>query len=432
MEPSPAVNASEAVSGKVLDVHQSSEFLVLMSTFMVVALIGNTMVLLMIWRSGGCRRPVSIFVVSLALGDIMIAVLSMSTEIFWEWIGQGAYGNIVCKLSTYIQCLLFVGTSFILVSMSFDRYEAICKPLVFSRSVQRSRKMILVSFLLAALVAIPQLFIFLQVEVGVDGEGKSHMACRSHGYTASWQRKLNVTWLAICVFVAPLCFMTLCGYKIARAVWRTSSPNPRDAAAPLMIIRQNNASSPNSNHLKSRKTMLSQAKTKTIQLTVCILLAHLICWTPYFTVNLLNVWTDYRMKDQIPRAVGSLAQCAAWFSSCVNPLIYALFNLSVQKLQASCCRKGNVVQPPGTPVQLRLKFSCLDGSSGASVVNGAATARRTITLSNFSQKTKGKMTLYAPSLQPSPSRSPSAMVRLLPSATSLDVFVPHNGSFRSI
>ena len=97
------------------------------------------------------------------IGDIMIAVLSMSTEIFWEMIGEGPYGNITCKISTYIQCLLFVGTSFILVSMSFDRYEAICKPLAFSRSTQRSRKIILLSFFLAALVAIPQLFIFMQV-----------------------------------------------------------------------------------------------------------------------------------------------------------------------------------------------------------------------------------------------------------------------------
>ena len=99
------------------------------------------------------------------LADILIAVLSMSTELLWEAFGEWIFGNFACKLGTYIQCLLFINTSSILISMSYDRYEAICKPMAFSRSLTRSRRMIGVSWVLAALLAIPQLFIFVQVSL---------------------------------------------------------------------------------------------------------------------------------------------------------------------------------------------------------------------------------------------------------------------------
>ena len=256
------------------------------------------------------------------------------------------------------------------------------------------------------------------------------LACRSHGYTASWQRKLNVTWLAICVFVAPLCFMTLFGYKITRAVWHTSSPDSNGTCGPLM--RRNTSS--NFNQLNKR-TMLSQAKMKTIQLTVCILLAHFCCWTPYFSVNLMNVWTDYKMKEEIPRAVGIVAQSAAWLSSCINPLIYGFFHMSVEKLKkaCTCCRETCAEEQPTTPPQFRVKFGNLDGSSGATGINGERTPRRTITLSTFSDRTKLKMkkSSYSLSGDRLMLRSPSTMVKFSPTALSLDMFVPKKSSVRS-
>ena len=95
----------------------------------------------------------------------MTALLSISTEMYWDSLGEGQLGNVTCKLSAYIQCLLFIGSAFILVAMSHDCYEAICKPMSITRSVYRSRVMVLLSFLFAAVLSIPQLFIFLQVKI---------------------------------------------------------------------------------------------------------------------------------------------------------------------------------------------------------------------------------------------------------------------------
>lgn len=49
------------------------------------------------------------------LADILIAMLSMSTELLWEAFGEWIFGNFACKFSTYVQCLLFISTSSILM-----------------------------------------------------------------------------------------------------------------------------------------------------------------------------------------------------------------------------------------------------------------------------------------------------------------------------
>ncbi|GAV00691.1 hypothetical protein RvY_11504 [Ramazzottius varieornatus] len=307
----------------------------IMSFFMTVALLGNTVVLAYLCKTHGGKRPVTIFVMSLAITDICIALFSMSTEILWEAFGEWIFGNFTCKLSTYVQCLLFASTAFILMSMSFDRYEAICKPMAFTRTLSRSRRMVLLSWMLAAIVAIPQIFIFLQVTVGEHEDGTPKYACKSKGYTAEWQRKLYVTWLASYVFVIPLCFVAYCYIRIAMVIWRTT--NQPSLGRSKNIRRPNGAITVDGS--------VEKAKTRTVQITICILSCYIFCWTPYFSVTLLNVWTNYRYKDYIPPAVRMMAQCLAWFSSCVNPFIYAIFNMPV-KAMFNRCRAGSAQQKP--------------------------------------------------------------------------------------
>ncbi|OQV20648.1 putative Vasopressin V1a receptor [Hypsibius exemplaris] len=322
---------------------QSEEVLqmVLLSFFMIIALVGNTSVLIYLYKTQGCQRPVTIFVMSLAISDILIAIFSMSTELIWDAFGGWILGAFACKLITYVQCLLFATTAFILMSMSFDRYEAICKPMAFSRTISRSRKMIVASWILAIIVAIPQLFIFLQVTDGTYPDGTAKYACKSQGYSAPWQRKLYVSWLASYVFVVPLCFVAFCYIKIALVVWRSTNQHVQltngggsTGGSESVALRRNNVTVDGS---------VERAKVRTIQITICILSCYMFCWAPYFTMTLLNVWTDYRYRKVIPPAVRTLAQCLAWFSSCVNPIIYVIFNMPI-KAMFDRCVKGKSAQ----------------------------------------------------------------------------------------
>ncbi|GAU96182.1 hypothetical protein RvY_07666-2 [Ramazzottius varieornatus] len=199
-----------------------------MGIFMFFAVVGNSAVLITLFKARAWRRPVSSFIVSLAISDLSIAVLSMTTEVFWDLPGGWLLGNAGCKLLTYIQCILFASTAFIHMSISIDRFEAICKPVIFSQRYLRNRKMIGMSWLMAFVISVPQLFVFLEVESADSDRNRVVHLCRSDGYTAEWQRKIYVTWNAGLFFLLPLVCITFCYSKIACAVWTYDKPVIKD------------------------------------------------------------------------------------------------------------------------------------------------------------------------------------------------------------
>ncbi|OQV21500.1 putative Vasopressin V1a receptor [Hypsibius exemplaris] len=320
----------------------------LMSLFMVIALLGNSAMLVVLFRSRKRRqRSVHAFFISLAASDILIAIFSMPTEVFWDVFGGWLFGNAACKMLTYLQCILFASTAFIHMSISFDRYEAVCKPMFFAERSARNRWMIGWSWLLALIVAVPQLFIFLEVETGTRADGTRIHACRSGGYTAEWQRKLYVTWNTFYMFLVPLCIMSFCYLRIAGVVWRYDGKNSTLEQASLNA----HFGDPSSRTTGKRSNTFTPAKLKTIQVTVCVVFSYTFCWIPYFTVALLNVWSDYRYKEQINSSlVGPLAQCLCWFSSCINPFIYGFFSLPRHYRRKPCglvvcCRDAQFKSP---------------------------------------------------------------------------------------
>lgn len=76
---------------------------------------------------------------------------------------------------------------------------------------------------------------------------------------------------------------------------------------------------------------MSRARVRTIQMTLCIVCSFVACWTPYFTVHLIHIWSEYRYK--MPEIVYVIAETMALVNSAINPLLYACFNAST-----SCCR----------------------------------------------------------------------------------------------
>lgn len=68
-----------------------------------------------------CR--VHTFLVNLAVGDVMVCVFTMTTEIAFVAFGEWRFGNVGCKLSVYAQIVTLASTTFLLTAMSVDRYQ---------------------------------------------------------------------------------------------------------------------------------------------------------------------------------------------------------------------------------------------------------------------------------------------------------------------
>jgi len=69
------------------------------------------------------RRRISAFLVNLAVADLMVCFVTMTTEILFVAFGQWVLGPAGCKLVVYGQIVTLASTTFLLTAMSIDSYQ---------------------------------------------------------------------------------------------------------------------------------------------------------------------------------------------------------------------------------------------------------------------------------------------------------------------
>ncbi|XP_052129127.1 alpha-2A adrenergic receptor-like [Frankliniella occidentalis] len=108
----------------------------------------------------------------------------------------------------------------------------------------------------------------------------------------------------------------------------------------------------------SSRGIIPRAKIKTVKMTLVIVFVFVLCWSPYFVLNLLQVY-DGIPRTQTNIAVASFVQSLAPLNSAANPLIYCLFSTHI-------CRTLRKVPPFTWVLALRESPAAVpDHNSGA-------------------------------------------------------------------
>jgi len=84
---------------------------------------------------------------SLLLLDLSVGLLNVLTDIVWRSTVAWRAGNLACKVIRFSQAVVTYSSTYVLVAMSIDRYDAIRHPMNFSKSCKLSRRV--ESFLIA-------------------------------------------------------------------------------------------------------------------------------------------------------------------------------------------------------------------------------------------------------------------------------------------
>ncbi|KAM3936266.1 olfactory receptor 1M1-like [Leptodactylus fuscus] len=112
--------------------------LVLAFTMFIVystALVVNGAVILLIFISHHLHQPMYIFIVNLALSDLLFDTITLPKFIAKYWFQAGRLSFFECFLQLFFVHWLGSLDSFLLMVMAGDRYVAICKPLRYSSIV---------------------------------------------------------------------------------------------------------------------------------------------------------------------------------------------------------------------------------------------------------------------------------------------------------
>uniref|UniRef100_A0A087XZI9 Arginine vasopressin receptor 2 n=1 Tax=Poecilia formosa TaxID=48698 RepID=A0A087XZI9_POEFO len=394
---------------------------VVLAVILLLALVGNGLVLVVLLRRKQNHSPLHQFMLNLCVADLVVALFQVLPQLVWDARGRFPGPDFLCRLVKYLQVLGMFASSYMIVAMTVDRHYAICCPLQAHRSgaTKRWNTLILLAWSLSLLLSFPQVFIFSRSEVA-----PGVYECWGH-FAPPWGLKAYVTWMTLAIFIIPVLIITFCQVRIFKEIHQSlyRRSERRLSPTPLPLSRQDRQSggevhvyssgasmlvflivcfviehgfqqlsgtfpdkvqtfSPvlrsgslmqttfntkiekNSvptisysgngcNKLEVRRVDILQsdptappavgsthphkasvarggevtaAMSKTVKMTLVIVLVYSICWAPFFSVQLWAAWDpDPPQRD----TAFTLLMLLASLNSCTNPWIYSAFSSSV-------------------------------------------------------------------------------------------------------
>uniref|UniRef100_A0A3B4H622 Vasopressin V2 receptor n=1 Tax=Pundamilia nyererei TaxID=303518 RepID=A0A3B4H622_9CICH len=290
---------------------------VVLAVILVMALLGNGLVLVVLLRRRRHHNPLHQFMLNLCVADLVVALFQVLPQLVWDAKGRFPGPDFLCRLVKYLQVLGMFASSYIIVAMTVDRHYAICCPLQAHRSgaTKRWNSFIVLAWVLSLLLSLPQVFIFSRSELA-----PGVYECWGN-FAESWGLKAYVTWMTLAIFILPVLIITICQVRIFKEIHnnlylKSDYPTPPSAAC-----------SPHPTKLPPvRGGEVTAAMSKTVRMTLVIVLVYSLCWAPFFSVQLWAAWDPDPPQNGV---AFTLLMLLASLNSCTNPWIYSAFSSSV-------------------------------------------------------------------------------------------------------
>uniref|UniRef100_A0A8B9VDU6 Arginine vasopressin receptor 1B n=1 Tax=Anas zonorhyncha TaxID=75864 RepID=A0A8B9VDU6_9AVES len=304
-----------------------------LATILVVATVGNTGVLLALYRLRRKMSRMHLFVLHLGLSDLGVALFQVLPQMIWEVTYRFLGPDPLCRAVKYLQVLSMFASTYMLLAMTLDRYVAVCHPLrTLQQPSRRAYAMIGATWLLSSLLSLPQVFIFSLREVR---QGSGVLDCWAD-FRYPWGARAYITWTTLCIFILPVGILTVCYslicYEICKNLkGKTQSCAPSmggpTAAPPAPCSSEKGGQCPGGqpSRVSSVRT-ISRAKIRTVKMTFVIVVAYVACWAPFFSMQMWSVWDEDAPDDESTNVPFTITMLLASLSSCCNPWIYMFFS----------------------------------------------------------------------------------------------------------
>ncbi|XP_051874199.1 type-1 angiotensin II receptor-like [Pristis pectinata] len=264
----------------------------------VVGVLGNSMVVIVIYCYLKLTTVANVFLLNLALADLIFVITlpfwAAYTAMKYRW----TFGNFLCKTSATVVLLNMNASVFLITCLSVDRYLAIVHPVKSRtrRTVVHARIACIGVWLLAGFASLPATFF----------RNASHYDHWNRTICAfDYPQKYQKQWIfgmallkTLLGFLIPLLIILVCYSLIIKSLVQTYQ------------VRRNR---PTSN--------------EAFKLIVAVVVSFILCWLPFQVFTFLDVLSRLEIIQncRIPEIVDTsipFTICMAYFNSCLNPILY--------------------------------------------------------------------------------------------------------------
>ncbi|CAC5359707.1 CCKAR [Mytilus coruscus] len=140
----------------------------IMSLYMIIGVIGNTLVLVVYWKGLMNISEERYFIPILAVSDLIACIVCCSLSTTWDLMQITFTNTALCKFIYYIIGNTTYMSGFLLLCIAIQRYLKICRKRTLG--IRWRRRLVLVAFLLSVACSIPLALKYGIVDFYSDGE----------------------------------------------------------------------------------------------------------------------------------------------------------------------------------------------------------------------------------------------------------------------
>ncbi|XP_055033614.2 D(1B) dopamine receptor [Misgurnus anguillicaudatus] len=324
----------------------------LLCALILWTLFGNILVCTAVLRFRHLRAKVTnIFIVSLAVSDLFVAMLVMPWKAVAEVAGFWPFGS-YCNVWVAFDIMCSTASILILCVISVDRYWAISSPFSYERKMTQrvAFVMIGVAWALSILISfIPVQLNWHKAATETNASGVARALRENCDSSLNREYAISSSLISFYIPVAIMIVTYTRIYRIAQIQIRRIASLER-AAEHAQSCRTNRLACQHHNTLKTS----FNRETKVLKTLSIIMGVFVCCWLPFFILNCVVPFCDKPSggpSSGLPCVSETTFDVFVWFgwtNSSLNPIIYA-FNAEFRKAFASLL--GCRIRCSGTPVE---------------------------------------------------------------------------------
>ncbi|XP_011342809.1 gonadotropin-releasing hormone receptor isoform X2 [Ooceraea biroi] len=257
---------------------------IILGVMSVLSLVCNSATIYSITKNRRKQRGCSAIytlILHLSIADLLVTVFCMAGDAIWSYNVAWLWGNAACKIFKFLQMFSLYLSTFVLVLIGVDRFVAVRYPMKGLNASQKCSRFLLLAWVLSFILATPQVAIF---HVAQGPFIEVFTQCVTHGfYTEAWQEQLYASFSLFFMFILPLVILITTYVSTVITISRSQTMFRTEPARNTTYARNGDI---------NRRRLMHRAKTKSLRISVVIVMAFLIWWTPYYTMMIILLFLN--------------------------------------------------------------------------------------------------------------------------------------------